>query len=86
VTVYDPVTGSGLDNGQPFPSINTMDKPAENADGSTDIYFGPTAPGDDKNWLRTLPNNGFFVILRIYGPTQAFFDQTWKPGDIEKVN
>jgi len=24
VTVYDPVTGSGLDNGQPFPSINTM--------------------------------------------------------------
>jgi hypothetical protein len=25
VTVYDPVTGSGLDNGQPFPSLNTMD-------------------------------------------------------------
>src|SRR5215470_6537994 len=86
VTVYDPVTGSGLDNGQPFPSINTMDKPATNADGSTDIYFGPTTPGDGKNWLRTLPNNGFFVILRIYGPTQAFFDKTWKTGDIEKVN
>jgi hypothetical protein len=44
VTVYDPVTGSGLDNGQPFPSINTMDKPAANADGSTDIYFGPSSP------------------------------------------
>jgi len=86
VTVYDPVTGSGLDNGQPFPSINTMDKPATNADGSTDIYFGPTTPGDGKNWLRTLPNNGFFVILRIYGPAQAFFDQTWKPGDIERIN
>jgi hypothetical protein len=86
VTVYDPVTGSGLDNGQPFPSINTMDKPATNADGSTDIYFGPTTPGDGKNWLRTLPDNGFFVILRIYGPMQAFFDQTWKPGDIEKIN
>ena len=27
VTVYDPITGSGLDNGQPFPSLNTMDKP-----------------------------------------------------------
>ena len=27
VTVYDPMTGSGLDNGQPFPSLNTMDKP-----------------------------------------------------------
>jgi hypothetical protein len=86
VTVYDPVTGSGLDNGQPFPSINTMDKPTTNTDGSTDIYFGPTTPGDGKNWLKTLPDNGFFVILRIYGPTQAFFDETWKPGDIEKIN
>src|SRR5262245_32168856 len=46
VTVYDPITGSGLDNGQPFPSLNTMDKPAVNADGSTDIYFGPDSPGE----------------------------------------
>jgi hypothetical protein len=23
-TVYDPITGSGLDNGQPFPSLNTV--------------------------------------------------------------
>jgi len=86
VTVYDSVTGSGLANGQPFPSINTMDKPAANADGSTDIYFGPNSPGAGKNWLRTAPGQGFFVILRIYGPTQAFFDKTWVPGDIEKMN
>jgi hypothetical protein len=85
VTVYDPITGSGLDNGQPFPSLNTMDKPAQNPDGSTDIYFGPKSPGAGKNWLRTLPKQGFFVILRLYGPKKAFFDQTWKPGDIEKV-
>ena len=44
VTVYDSVTGSGLDNGQPFPSLNAMDKPPENTDGSTDIYFGPIRP------------------------------------------
>jgi hypothetical protein len=86
VTVYDPVTASGLDNGQSFPSINAMDKPATNADGSSDIYFGPTAPGDGKNWLGTLPDKGFFVALRIYGPTQAFFDRTWKPEDVEKMN
>ena len=60
VTVYDSVTGSGLANGQPFPSINQMDKPAVNADGSTDIYFGPNSPGDGKNWLRTVPGQGFF--------------------------
>ena len=85
VTVYDPITGSGLDNGQPFPSINTMDKPAQNADGSTDIYFGPKSPGQGKNWLATIPDKGFFVIFRLYGPKQAFYDQTWKPPDIEKV-
>jgi hypothetical protein len=50
VTVYDPITGSGLDNGQPFPSLNTMDKPVQNADGSTDIYFGPKKPFFDQTW------------------------------------
>ena len=44
VTAYDSITSSGLDNGQPFPSINTMDKPVANPDGSIDIYFGPDAP------------------------------------------
>jgi hypothetical protein len=85
VTVYDPQTGSGLDNGQPFPSLNTMDKPTTNVDGSTDIYFGPTSPGDGKNWLRTRPDMGFFVILRMYGPTKQFFDKSWKPSDLEKL-
>ena len=85
-TVYDPLTGSGLDNGQPFPSLNTMDKPVQNADGTTDIYFGPKSLGQGKNWLRTVPGKGFFVILRLYGPTKAFFEQTWKPDDIAKVN
>ena len=63
-----------------------MDKPATNVDGSIDIYFDAASPGDGKNWLRTLPGSGFFVILRIYGPTQAFFDKSWRPSDIEKVH
>ncbi|HEX4987057.1 MAG TPA: DUF1254 domain-containing protein [Burkholderiales bacterium] len=85
VTIYDSITATGVDNGQPFPSINTMDKPAKNADGSIDIHFGPESPGDAKNWLRTLPGKGFFVILRLYGPTRAFYDRKWKPGDLEKI-
>ena len=62
-----------------------MDKPSRNADGSTDIYFGPTSPGASKNWIKTLPDKGFFVILRLYGPTKPFFDKSWKPGDLEKI-
>jgi hypothetical protein len=37
-----------------------------------------------KNWLKTVPGKGYFVGLRLYGPTKAFFDKTWKPGDITK--
>ena len=84
-TVYDSLTGSGLDNGQPFPSLNTMDKPVQYADGTTDIYFSPKSPGAGKNWLATIPGKGWFTIFRLYGPKEAFFDQTWKLPDIEKV-
>jgi len=85
VTVYDPITGSGLQNGQPFPSLNTMDKPVQNADGTIDIYFGPKSPGEGKNWLATTPGKGWFTIFRLYGPKQAFFDRTWKLNDIERI-
>jgi hypothetical protein len=85
LTLYDPITGSGLDNGQPFPSLNAMDKPVKNADGSTDIFVGPSSPGPGKNWMKTIPDKGFFAILRLYGPKQAFFDKSWKPGDFERV-
>jgi len=84
VTAYDSVTASGLDNGQPFPSLNAMDQPKANADGSTDIWFGPDKPGDaNANWIRTVPGKGFFVLLRLYGPTHPFFDKSWVPGDLE---
>ena len=86
IAVYDAYNAAGLENGQPFPSINQMDKLIQNADGSHDIYFGPTAPkGKEKNWLATVPGKGFLVILRLYGPEKAFFDQTWQPDDIRKV-
>lgn len=85
VTLYDAENASGLDNGQPFPSLNQMDKPATHSDGSIDIYFGPKSPGEGKNWIATVPGKGFFVILRLYGPTQPFFDQSWKPDDVVKT-
>ncbi|WP_081850830.1 DUF1254 domain-containing protein [Caballeronia grimmiae] len=87
VTLYDTETASGPDNGQPLPSIGSRDKPVSNADGSVDLYFGPDAPpGKERNWRHTVPGKGFFAMLRLYGPTQAYFDQSWKPGDIERVN
>ena len=86
VTLYEAENGSGLANGQPFPSLGSRDMPVQNADGSTDLYFGPTAPaGKAGNWLATVPGRGYFVVLRLYGPTAAAIDKSWKPGDIEKA-
>ena len=86
VTVYDAETRSLLQNGQPKPSISTYDQPEVNADGAIDIYFGPSAPaGKEKNWVKTLPGQGWFTYIRFYGPLAPFFEQTWKPDDIVKV-
>jgi hypothetical protein len=86
VTLYEAENGSGLANGQPFPSLGSRDKPAVNADGSTDIYLGPQAPeGKGGNWLATVPGKGYFVVLRLYGPTETAITKSWKPGDIEEL-
>jgi hypothetical protein len=86
VTLYDAANSSGLANGQPFPSLGSRDKPAENPDGSTDLYLGPKAPiGKEANWLATAPGKGYFVILRLYGPTEPAIDKSWKPSDIALV-
>jgi len=84
MTLYEAENASGLANGQAFPSLGSRDKPAQNADGSTDIYFGPAAPaGKEGNWQATVPGKGYFAILRLYGPTEAAINKSWKPGDIE---
>ena len=44
VTLYEAENASGLATSQPFPSLGSRDKPAQNPDGSTDIYIGPRAP------------------------------------------
>jgi hypothetical protein len=85
VTLYEAENASGLANGQPFPSLGSRDKPAQNADGSTDLYLGPKAPkGKEGNWLATVPGRGYFTIIRLYGPTEAALNKSWKPGDLEK--
>src|SRR5262249_52437045 len=87
VTLYEAENASGLANGQPFPSLASPDNPAQNADGSTDIYLAPKAPeGKQGNWLATGPGKGYLAILRLYSPTKAAINKSWKPGDIERVN
>ncbi|MFD4991113.1 DUF1214 domain-containing protein [Cellulosimicrobium cellulans] len=87
VVVYDPQTRSELQTGQPLPSRNSKrDDLVRNDDGSVDIVFGPDEPQElASNWVQTVPGKGWFVLLRLYGPLEAWFDRTWRPGDIERV-
>jgi hypothetical protein len=87
VTLYDSQTRSMLQTSQPFPTIGSQSEGfQENKDGSYDVYFGPKAPeGKEDNWLETIPSKSWFIILRMYGPLQAWIDKTWRPGEIELV-
>jgi hypothetical protein len=86
VVVYDALSRSELHNGQQFPSVSQYTGPIANTDGSVDIYFGSQAPeGKEKNWIKTIPGKGWFLYLRFYSPTEAFFNQTWKPDDIVEM-
>ena len=85
VILYDNQTRSMLQTDQPMPNLGSQTGTVEtNPDGTTDIYFGPTAPdGKTNNWLQTIPGKGFFTVLRLYNPLQAFFDKTWRPSEID---
>jgi len=87
VIVYDNQTRSMVQTDQMAPSVSSQDKGIKtNPDGSVDVYFGPKAPaGEEHNWIQTIPGKGWFMILRLYGPLEPWFNQTWRPGEIELV-
>jgi hypothetical protein len=87
VTLYDRQTRSMLQTDQHLPRLGSQSGDVEtNPDGTTDLYFGPTAPeGKENNWLQTVPGKGWWTILRLYNPEQAFFDKTWRPSEIEPI-
>ena len=90
VVVYDPQTRSELQvpGGSKYPSKNNKrDELVYNEDGSVTLYFGPKSPKDkpEVNWTETVPGKAWFVLLRLYGPLQPWFDKKWAPSDFELV-
>jgi len=83
-TVYDNESRCFVDTGS-YPDRSSRDDIVKNADGSVDLYFGPTPPKGkpQSNWIKTLPKKGWFTYFRLYGPTQAYFDKTWVLPDIQ---
>jgi hypothetical protein len=82
VILYSNQTRSMTQTDQRFPSVSSQTKGLLiNPEGSVDVYFGPTAPaGKEKNWVQTIPGKGWNTILRLYGPLEPWFNQTWPAG------
>jgi hypothetical protein len=86
ITLYDVSTRGLIENGTEITDRSSRHDLVKNADGSVDLYFGPKAPaGFEKNWVPTLAGKAWFPLFRLYGPTEAHFNRTWKLPNIEKV-
>jgi hypothetical protein len=85
-TVYDRATHAPIRNAR-WPSRSSQTPGLQkNADGSVDLYFGPSAPaGKESNWVPTSADGGFEVLFRFYGPEKPLFDKTWRLPDIERI-
>jgi len=85
-TVYDRATHALIRNQRWSSRSSHTPGIQKNADGSVDIYFGPTAPaGKESNWVPTSADGQFEVLFRLYGPEKPLFDKTWVLPDIEKI-
>ena len=91
ITVYDTQTRSMVQTTNKFPRVGSQSYPTpaaeQNPDGSTTVYFEPQQPDgvSDGNWVQTDPKRSWFVMLRLYSPSQSFFDKTWRPSEVELV-
>jgi hypothetical protein len=86
--VYDNQTRSMLETDQKRAGVDsTLPGVKTGPDGSVTVWFGPKAPtGQETNWVQTMPGKGWNTLLRLYGPLEPWFNQAWKPGDIERVD
>ena len=39
----------------------------------------------EKNWIKTDPDKGFFVVFRFYGPLEGYIDKTWVLNDFGRL-
>ncbi len=86
VTVYDG-DGNLVQNPENRYSVSSSrpDELVTRPDGSIDIIFSTTDPGDaGANWL-PIPAGSFGVYLRNYVPQQSALDGSWTPPGIQRL-
>lgn len=87
VIVYDSQTRLIINTEQKWPSVFSNSRTLIiTQDGSVDIWFSSKPPvGNKCNWIQTIPGKSWFMILRLYGPMETWFDKTWRPCEMVEV-
>ena len=86
MTIYNRDTHAFIKNARRVGRSSQTPGLQKAADGSANVYFGPSAPsGQESNWVPTDPDGRFEVLARFYGPQKPLFDKTWVLPDIERV-
>ena len=87
IVAYDVNTRCLLINETGRPSASSRTGVILNDDGSVTLHLSPELPDGvaEENWIQTNSGEGFFVYLRFYGPTEAYFDQSFPLQDLKKI-
>jgi len=87
IVVYDVNTRTMILNETGIPLISGRTNPKQEADGSIVMHFSPEKPEgvEASNWIQTNPKESWFLYLRFYGPTEAYFDETYPLEDVKLI-
>jgi hypothetical protein len=85
LNIYDLETFAFIYNPLDRAGLSSLDLPnmQKNDGGSVTLYFGPQPPeGLESNWIPTEGKRPLPVV-RLYGPTDEFYDRSWELPDVE---
>ena len=88
VNMYDDATGAFIYNPLVRAGLSNFDRPKMkiNPDESVTIYIGPEAPaGLESNWIPTEGKKPF-MLIRLYGAEEAYFNRSFVLNDFELVD
>jgi hypothetical protein len=87
IVVYDVNTRTPIFNSTSIPAASSRTGVKADADGSVTLHLSPTLPKGvaKENWIETNAGQSWFAYLRFYGPTEAYFNESYPLQDIKVV-
>ena len=87
IPVSEVATRSLINTDQKKATFSGTDDLRRNSDGSVDLYFGPELPEgvSEKNWIKTIQGEGWFVASRLYAPLEPILNKSWRWNDFVRI-